>query len=70
MSANIIGSKISDTRFKPLTEIENNNGPNIDPYETPHFILAKVVLLLLKLIKIVFDFLDCDKLYQMPYKGQ
>ena len=37
--ANIIGSKISDARFKSSTKIKNNNGPNIDSYvwETTFF---------------------------------
>ena len=31
-------------------QIKNNNGPNIDPCGTPHFISTEDVFLLLKLI--------------------
>ena len=56
-SANIVGSKISDPRFKSLTLIKNNDGPNIDPCGTTHFISAKDVFLLSKLIN-CFRYLD------------
>ena len=41
---------VSGAQFKSLASIKNNNGPNIDPCGTPHFISAKDVFLLLKLI--------------------
>ena len=41
---------ISDSQFKLLTEIKNNNGPNIDHWQTPQFQSVKDVFFLLKLM--------------------
>ena len=45
-----ISMRIREVGIVCKHQIKNNNGPNIDPCGTPHFISTEDVFLLLKLV--------------------